>query len=80
LEFETIGAFECDIVASMTRLVWRKQHLAEFRPEYEIPHHACLMSSLQLEDRLDSLIDKCLKRLLFVRGVGANPRQAFTSD
>jgi hypothetical protein len=28
-----------------------------------------LMNGLALEDRLDGLIDKCLKRILFVQGV-----------
>jgi hypothetical protein len=68
-EFGADGAFETDIVGTMARLIWRKQNLAEFRGEQSTPWHACLMSSLALEDRLDGLIDKCLKRLLFVRGV-----------
>jgi hypothetical protein len=80
-EFAPEGAFENDIVGTMARLIWRKQNLAAFRGKQ--PWHACLMSSLALEDRLDGLIDKCLKRLLFVRGVksvsaasvsGASPR------
>jgi len=29
----------------------------------------CLMKELEVQDRLDSMIDKCLKRLLFVRGL-----------
>ena len=69
LELDPSGAVEDDIVASMARLLWRKQHLAEFRTGTRTPGHAGLMYSLELEDRLDSLIDKCLKRLLFVRGV-----------
>jgi hypothetical protein len=28
-----------------------------------------LLRDLQIEERLDALIDKCLKRLLFVRGL-----------
>ncbi|MGB6464835.1 MAG: hypothetical protein WBF27_01410, partial [Xanthobacteraceae bacterium] len=28
-----------------------------------------LMNDLEVQDRLDSLIDRCLKRLLFVRGL-----------
>ena len=30
-EFHPIGALENDIVGTMTRLIWRKQNLAEFR-------------------------------------------------
>jgi hypothetical protein len=68
-EFGPEGAFENDIVGTMARLIWRKQNLAAFRKENSEPWHTYLMDSLALEDRLDGLIDKCLKRLLFVRGV-----------
>jgi hypothetical protein len=68
-EFVPDGAFENDIVGTMARLIWRKQNLAAFRKENKDPWHGYLMNSLALEDRLDGLIDKCLKRLLFVRGV-----------
>jgi hypothetical protein len=30
---------------------------------------ACLMKDLAVEERLDAAIDKCLKRLLFVKGL-----------
>jgi hypothetical protein len=30
---------------------------------------ACLMEDLAVEERLDAAIDKCLKRLLFVKGL-----------
>jgi hypothetical protein len=66
-EFDPNGPLETDIVATMARLIWRKQNLAAFRST-EL-YHRCLMESLALEDRLDGLLDKCLKRLLFVRGV-----------
>ena len=29
----------------------------------------CLMRDLEVQDRLDSMIGKCLKRLLFLRGL-----------
>jgi hypothetical protein len=67
-EFDPSGAFEKDIVGTMARLIWRKQNLAAFRDESSDPYDTYLMSSLALEDRMDGLLDKCLKRLLFVRG------------
>ena len=67
-EFTPAGPLEDDIVAAIARLIWCKQNLARFR----VPgttSYASLMSNLDLEDRLDRLIDRCVKRLLFVRGV-----------
>jgi hypothetical protein len=124
------GALEDDIIATMARLVWRKQNLATFRiaelargryekiesetvprndrlyslpkmtmteedvAEYqaamrdaenqareelgdaydlvEIGETATvdrLLEDLEVQDRLDAMIDKCLKRLLFLRGL-----------
>jgi hypothetical protein len=118
------GALEEDIVATIARLMWRKQNLATFRlakhaqnrwsaikseklpddfstlsvwedpaesetlirgaedearnelgENYklvevgEIATFDCLMKDLEVEERLDAMIDKCLKRLLFVRGL-----------
>jgi hypothetical protein len=67
-EFNPAGPLEDDIVAALARLIWRKQNLASFR----VPgttRYTSLVSNLDLEDRLDRLIDRCVKRLLFVRGV-----------
>jgi hypothetical protein len=61
LEFTPRGALEHDIVGTLARLIWRKQHLARFRMR--------LADDLDLENRLDRLIDRCVKRLLFARGV-----------
>jgi hypothetical protein len=124
-EFNPSGALEDDIVATMSRLVWRKQHLSTFRiaelardycgklqseerPEsplsreyladYKAAEQAAdgrarhelgdsyalvelgdtakvggLIQGLEVEDRLDSMIDRCLKRLLFVRGLKTLP-------
>jgi hypothetical protein len=125
------GPLESDIVATMARLLWRKQNLKTFRisalargrrdqiryetiprdvVEYDYPMLGSvkkvdpaereaatrvaeaqiraelgdtlelmgigdiatvehLMKDLEVQDRLDSLIDRCLKRLLFVRGL-----------
>jgi len=121
------GPLEEDIVATMARLLWRKQHfntlriadvarrrgneidskstdnfleakfehLAEIDPavrkaavraaqrqkEEELGEAyalvelgdaatlECLMKELEVLDRLDSMIDRCIKRLLMVRGV-----------
>src|ERR1700691_1708697 len=35
----------------------------------EIATVDCLMKDLDVQDRLDAMIDKCVKRLLFVRGL-----------
>lgn len=125
-ELAPVGALEDDIVATIARLLWRKQNLATLRiaavaREYdnrirarklsfrtqdwsdiddvtpaqreaavqaaeeqarkelgdryalvEIGEAASvrhLLEDLQVEERLDAMIDKCLKRLLFLRGV-----------
>src|SRR5262245_10300743 len=125
-ELAPVGALEDDIVATIARLVWRKQNLATLRiaavarehderirarhlafrtqrlfdiddvtPDQreaavqaaqeqarkelgdryalaEIGETATvgqLLKDLQVEERLDAMIDKCLKRLLFLRGV-----------
>ena len=67
-EFTPAGPLEDDIVAAIARLIWCKQNLARFRVP-GMTSYASLMSNLDLEDRLDRLIDRCVKRLLFVRGV-----------
>jgi hypothetical protein len=114
------GALEEDTVASIARLLWRKQNLATFsnaelarkrcfeiteemKREAGIRYHDQdhleveqaadararkelgemyelveiggeatldhLMKKLDVHDRLDAMIDRCLKRLLFVRGL-----------
>jgi hypothetical protein len=126
-ELAPVGALEDDIVATIVRLLWRKQNLATLRiaevarehdnrirarklssfrtqdwPDIddvtpaqreaavqaaeeqarkelgdryalvEIGEAATLghlLKDLQVEERLDAMIDKCLKRLLFLRGV-----------
>lgn len=110
------GALEEDTVASIARLLWRKQNLATFT-NAELAQNRCsamkreagieyykrghleaeqaaeaqarkelgemyelveigreatldrLMKELDVHDRLDAMIDRCLKRLLFVRGL-----------
>jgi hypothetical protein len=128
-ELAPTGALEDDIVATIARLVWRKQNLATFRiaefarrrcsaiqeekcpsSNYSIPLLGfgeaidaaeleaamraakeqarkeladtydlveigetatvdCLLKDLDVEERLDTMIDKCLKRLLLLRGL-----------
>jgi len=76
------GATEDDIVATMARLIWRKQNLATLvsahRREVEEYNTHCsssgypfrtLSEELGIEELLDDRIDKCLKRLLLVRGL-----------
>ncbi len=131
-EFNPDGPSESDIVETMARLLWRKQHLSTFRmadlarrrcdeikskiPGDQIDYFPqlsplelvkkvdpvvrqtaaraaedqiekelgelytlvelgdaatieCLMKDLDVQDRLDAMIEKCIKRLLMVRGV-----------
>ena len=124
-EFTPDGPFERDEVASLARLMWRKQNLRTFRiaelarshreklvremaPEFppeifpafgrseaaqaaedqarkdlgdayelvEIGDPATLdglMNELDVHERLDAMIDKCIKRLLLVRGLKSLP-------
>jgi hypothetical protein len=126
-ELTPTGPLEDDIVASIARLVWRKNHLATFSiaerakermshiqatvvpgMDYGLPKNRDLerdrtviekfnaaenkarkelgefytlvekgdeatmdrlMKELEVQERLDAMIDRCLKRLLFVRGL-----------
>ena len=147
-EYGPNGALENDIIATMARLVWRKQNTKTFRiaelararfeqikrervPEDKIDYPVLefgtviekvdpavreaatraavnearkelgdayglveigeiasvdqLMKGLEVQDRLDAMIDKCLKRLLFLRGLKSisnespsTPRQHLT--
>jgi hypothetical protein len=135
-ELAPVGALEDDIVATITRLVWRKQNLeifclaevarqfrdairhqhlatvdkkytkdrplpsvgeveaAERKAAYETADREArkqlgdtyelaemgneattyrLFQDLEVEERLNAMIDKCLKRLLFVRGLKSLP-------
>jgi uncharacterized membrane protein YccC len=138
-ELRPIGALEDDIIATMARLLWRKQNLATFRiaelararcsaiewqkvprdpppplefdfddllppakqidtaereaalraakdqarKELEDAYRSVeigktasierLFEELEAEERLDAMIDKCLKRLLFLRGLKSLP-------
>src|SRR6516225_6789416 len=76
-ELAPVGALEEDLVGTIARLLWRKQNLAilrmvEFAREHGVELRAerpfFRMEDLQVEE-LDAIIDKCLKRLLFLRGV-----------
>jgi hypothetical protein len=125
-ELAPVGALEDDIVATIARLLWRKQNLATLRIAAVAREHderirarrlsfrtqalfdiddvtpaqreaamqaaeeqsrkelgdryalaeigetatvGQLLKDLKVEERLDAMIDKCLKRLLFLRGV-----------
>ena len=131
------GAFEHEIVRSITQLLWRKQNLATFhkvqlvkqryqaiRSEYLPPGHfmpllhenseenkprregglgaaedqarkelgknyqlveiaetatvECLMRELEVEERLDAMIDRQLNRLLLLRGIKSLPASSST--
>jgi hypothetical protein len=127
-ELAPIGALEDDIVWTITRLVWRKEHLGTLRiAELALEHESRiraqksqlaeslklenyseearevvmeaaddqarkdlgakyelveigeaatmdrLLQDLAVEERLDAMIDKCLKRLLFLRGLKSLP-------
>ena len=113
-EWSPTGPLEDDIVASLARLIWRKQNLSTYRKAdaakgrfkkigYELlvtrDEQArarertakkqarkelgaawelveagdavtidCLLSELTVMDRLDGMIDRCIKRLLLARG------------
>jgi hypothetical protein len=49
----------------MARLIWRLRHWSHHKDLWD----GYLSRSLDLEDRLGAMIDRCLKRLLFARGV-----------
>lgn len=107
-EFAPVGRLEKDVIATMARLIWRKQNLLTYRIAEEAqnrivnhknwlsdsPQEAAeeeiktelgaasdlveigdvattnyLLKELAIVDRLDGMIDRCLKRLLFVRGL-----------
>src|SRR5262245_36041180 len=95
--YAPVGPLEDDVVATMARLLWRKQNLATFRLA-ELAHRReaalqatedqarkelgdryalveigatvdRLLQELMVEERLDAMIDKCIKRLLHLRGL-----------
>jgi hypothetical protein len=116
-ELAPVGALEDDIVWTIARLVWRKEHLATLRKgELALEHESRiqaqksrpdellemreaamqaaddqarkdlganyelveigevatvdrLLQDLAVVERLDAMINKCLKRLLFLRGL-----------
>jgi hypothetical protein len=80
-EFCPAGALEEDIVKTIAHLMWRKENLgrvAGFGLEIQFENLqqsgeavtiSTLLQDLSIRDRLDSCIDRCLKRLLFVRGL-----------
>ena len=134
-ELAPTGALEDDIVATLARLVWRKQNLATFRiaklarerfsaikseklpsddllgfeeeidpAEREAAMRAAedqarnelgdtyelveigetakvdgLLKELEIEERLGAMIDRCLKRLLFLRGLKTIPTASSSS-
>jgi len=120
--YAPVGPLEDDVVATMARLLWRKQNLATFRlAELALEYEAAirkeklptplekaefgvlpgrreaalqatedqarkdlgdryalveiratvdrLLQELMVEERLDAMIDKCIKRLLHLRGL-----------
>jgi hypothetical protein len=118
-ELAPVGPLEDDIVASIARLVWRKQNLeilriVEFARAHDVELRAerpffrterlldqtreelgedyelveigetatvdRLLEDLQVEERLDATIDKCLKRLLFLRGLKSLPSAASSAS
>jgi len=52
--------------AQAQRELWDNYALAKMGEKATIP---AMLEDFEVEDRLDSMIDKCLKRLLFLRGL-----------
>jgi hypothetical protein len=102
-EFAPTGRSEEETVASIARLMWRRQNLgvfeigqlsnhmleaikqgldeygpARFVSELNKPL-SLLMKELDIEERLDSMIDRLIKRLLFVRGLKSMTSSAATA-
>jgi len=107
-ELRPVGPLEEDIVGSVVRWIWRKQHLSTYRTAHEarraflpgwsdrvgasilqseedgrakvgdawelvkigeVATTEYLQGELSVEDRLDRMIERGLKRLLLVRGI-----------
>jgi hypothetical protein len=86
-EFGPHGALEHDIIVTVARLVWRKQNFVSLGdrvsiiedqdlPPESLMTSSVLMHAFSIHDRLDAQIDRCLKRLLFVRGLKSLPGSA----
>jgi hypothetical protein len=92
-EFAPNGRSEEETVASIARLMWRRQNLAKFQigqlsnQMFEVMEESIdksgfarfvselnkplnlLMKELDIEERLDSMIERLIKRLLMLRGL-----------
>jgi hypothetical protein len=92
-EFAPNGRSEEETVASIARLMWRRQNLAQFQigqlsnqmfeaieqapDKYGVARFvselnkplSLLMKELDIEERLDSMIERLIKRLLMLRGL-----------
>jgi hypothetical protein len=67
IEFERTFIEKCQVAEKQAR-----RELGELYALVEMGREATvdrLMKDLEVQDRLDAMIDKCLKRLLFVRGL-----------
>jgi hypothetical protein len=102
-EFAPNGRMEEETVATIARLMWRRQNLAKFEigqlsnQMFEVIEEgldklgfarfvselnkplSLLMKELDIEERLDSMIDRSIKRLLFVRGLKSIASSAATA-
>ena len=75
-EFAPAGCIEEDIVKTIAHVIWRKHNISNYvarQPETGILRLRAPVDDLLAEwsviDRLDAIVDRCIKRLLMVRGV-----------
>jgi hypothetical protein len=85
-EHKPDGLSECEEVCYLAHLVWRRQNLPTNLHGVTAYYHRAtdaFVRELEIRERLDQLIDRCLKRLLFIKGlksVSSTANRAMISD
>ena len=76
-ELHPDGPLEDEAVATITRLVWRKQNAATFSSSMrdEVNVHK-MLANFEIEERLDGMIDRLLKRLWMLQASKYRPSTA----
>jgi hypothetical protein len=85
-EHKPDGLSECEEVCYLAHLVWRRQNLPTNLHGVTAYYHRAtdaFVRELEIRERLDQLIDRCLRRLLFIKGlksVSSTANRAMISD
>jgi hypothetical protein len=68
-EWAPSGPAEEDALFTLAKCFWRKRHIRSLRDTPSLSEDFWLMRELELEDRLDQLIDRALRRLAQMKAI-----------